>query len=208
MKSSRRTVSIALRSRSERRSPRRLSSSIFASRSRRRSSSLLTGWLGGGMSHPSFIGRSDLRRPGAPRLLRCPIVRRAPRASLRAFIKRHAATVSTIATPPMRDLRKRPAPHSRRPCVVQGGCSFEVVRHASFSGRAQAALRASVDACGASGPLAFAQQVFLDLAGGGFGQLAERDGGGGLEVGEVVAAEVDDLLLACLLPCAERDESL
>src|SRR5215216_3051114 len=55
MKSSRRTVSMALRSRSERRSPRRPSSPIFASRSRRRSSSPLTGWLGGGMTHPLFI---------------------------------------------------------------------------------------------------------------------------------------------------------
>src|SRR5215211_63628 len=59
MKSSRRTVSIARRSRSERSSPRRSSSPILASRSRRRSSSLLTGRLGSGMSHPSLIGPSD-----------------------------------------------------------------------------------------------------------------------------------------------------
>ena len=85
MKSSRRTVSIALRSRWERRSPRRSSSPIFASRSRRRSSSLLTGWLGGGISHPSFIGLSDLRRPRAPPVTRMSTVRRGPRASPRAF---------------------------------------------------------------------------------------------------------------------------
>src|SRR5919197_3328842 len=52
MKSSRRTVSIALPSRSEPRSPRRPSSRTFASRSRLKSSSLLTGGLGGGMNHP------------------------------------------------------------------------------------------------------------------------------------------------------------
>jgi hypothetical protein len=45
-------MSIALRSRSERRSPRRPSSAIFASRSRRRSCWLLTGRLGGGTNHP------------------------------------------------------------------------------------------------------------------------------------------------------------
>src|ERR671910_89973 len=65
MKSSRRTVSIALRSRAERRSPRRPSSPIFASRSRRRSSSPLTGWLGGGMTHPLFIGLLSLGPVGA-----------------------------------------------------------------------------------------------------------------------------------------------
>src|SRR5918996_6591679 len=94
--------------------------------------------------------------------------------------------------------------HSARPsraCDLRPrGCLFEVVRHASFfSGRPSRA-RGSVDARGASGPLAFAQPVFLGLAGGGFGQFAERDCGGGLEMGEVVAAEVDDLLLACRLP--------
>ena len=52
MKSSRRTINMALRRRSERRSPRRPSSAIFVSRSRRRSSSLLTDWHGGGMTHP------------------------------------------------------------------------------------------------------------------------------------------------------------
>jgi hypothetical protein len=66
MKSSRATVSIALRSRSERRSPRRPSSLIFASRSRRSSSSLLTGRLGGGMSHP-LIGPRRRRTPPACR---------------------------------------------------------------------------------------------------------------------------------------------
>src|ERR687898_1369716 len=62
MKSSRRTVSIAVRSRSERRSPRRPSSPILASRSRRRSSSPLIGWRGGGMTHPLVIGPFSLGR--------------------------------------------------------------------------------------------------------------------------------------------------
>ena len=90
MKSSRGTFSIASRSRSERRSPRRSSSPIFASRSRRRSSSLLTGRLGGGMTHP-LIGlrsrcghanprgsRSDAGRPDSPRASRRPLPQTRP----------------------------------------------------------------------------------------------------------------------------------
>jgi hypothetical protein len=65
MKSSRATVSIAPRSRSERRSPRRPSSPIFASRSRRRSWSLLSGRLGGGITHP-LIGPRKRRAPANP----------------------------------------------------------------------------------------------------------------------------------------------
>src|SRR4051812_19376962 len=52
MKSSRRTASIAVRSRSERRSPRRASSTTLASRSRCRSASRLTGRPGGGTIQP------------------------------------------------------------------------------------------------------------------------------------------------------------
>jgi hypothetical protein len=66
MNSSRATVSIARRSRSEQRSPRRPSSPIFASRSRRRSSSLLTGRLGGGMTHPLIRPRRRCRRAQPP----------------------------------------------------------------------------------------------------------------------------------------------
>ena len=65
MKSSRATVSIAARSRSEQRSPRRPSSPIFASLSRLRSSSLLSGRLGGGMTHP-FIGPRKRRARANP----------------------------------------------------------------------------------------------------------------------------------------------
>jgi hypothetical protein len=66
MKSSRATLSIALRSRSERSSPQRLSSAIFACRSRRMSSPLLSGRLGGGMSHPLIAPRNRYAPADAP----------------------------------------------------------------------------------------------------------------------------------------------
>jgi hypothetical protein len=72
MKSSRRTVSIARPSRSERRSPRRPSSAPLASRSRRRPSSPLTGWLGGGMTHPlTTTSRSGESEPTVQHMRTC-----------------------------------------------------------------------------------------------------------------------------------------
>src|SRR5919109_3648475 len=89
MKSSRATLSIALRSRSERRSPRRLSSPIFASRSRRRSSLLLSGRPGGGTTH-SLIdqrkrrgnadGHGSRRDAGPPRTAHHPASEPCPKS--------------------------------------------------------------------------------------------------------------------------------
>src|SRR5918998_4496785 len=58
------------------------------------------------------------------------------------------------------------------------------------------------------GPLLFAQDELLDLAGRGLGQLAELDGGGGLEAGDVLLAEVYYLLLCGVLSLLEDHESL
>src|SRR5918997_1757176 len=58
------------------------------------------------------------------------------------------------------------------------------------------------------GPLLLAQDELLDLAGRGLGQLAELDGGGGLEAGDVLLAEVYYLLLCRVLSLLEDHESL
>src|SRR5918997_2720269 len=56
------------------------------------------------------------------------------------------------------------------------------------------------------GPLLLAQDELLDLAGRGLGQLGELDGGGSLEPGDVLLAEVYDLLLGSLLSLLEGHE--
>src|SRR2546425_922604 len=66
----------------------------------------------------------------------------------------------------------------------------------------------SVDALGAAGPLPIAQDELLDLPGGRLRQLAELDGGGTLEMGDLPPAELDDLLLSGLHARLERDEGL
>src|SRR5918998_213862 len=58
-----------------------------------------------------------------------------------------------------------------------------------------------------AGPLLLAQDVLLDLAGRGLGELGELHGGGGFEAGDVLLAEVYDLLLGRLLPLLEGHES-
>src|ERR671914_2657675 len=58
------------------------------------------------------------------------------------------------------------------------------------------------------GPLLVAQDELLDLAGRGLGQVAELDGGGGLEAGDVLFAEVYDLLLARLPALLQDNERL
>ena len=55
-----------------------------------------------------------------------------------------------------------------------------------------------MDALIVARPLPLAQDELLDLAGRRLGQIAEGDGGRALEVGEMVAAEGDELLLGCL----------
>src|SRR6059036_3861536 len=55
-------------------------------------------------------------------------------------------------------------------------------------------------------PLLLAQHELLDLPGGGLRQVAELDGGGTLEVSDVPAAELDDLLLGRRHPRLQRDE--
>src|SRR5688572_5274804 len=66
----------------------------------------------------------------------------------------------------------------------------------------------SVDPLGLALPLAVAQHELLHLAGGGLGQVTELDEGGGLEVGDVLPAELDDLLLGGGHAGLERDERL
>src|SRR5215217_52085 len=68
--------------------------------------------------------------------------------------------------------------------------------------------RALVDALVVSRPLALSQGKLLHLAGRVHRQFAELDLGRALEVSEVVAAELDDLLLRHLHPRHERDERL
>src|SRR5690349_14362656 len=53
----------------------------------------------------------------------------------------------------------------------------------------------SVDPLGLPLPLPVAQHELLHLPGRGLGQVAELDGGRALEVGDVLAAELDDLRL-------------
>src|SRR6185436_841029 len=65
-----------------------------------------------------------------------------------------------------------------------------------------------VDALGLPGPLPVAQDELLHLAGRGLGQVAELDGRRALEVGDVLAAERDDLLLGGLPSGLERHEGL
>src|SRR5712691_10656831 len=55
-------------------------------------------------------------------------------------------------------------------------------------------------------PLLLAQHELLDLPGGGLRQVAELDGGRTLEVSDVPAAELDDLLLGRRHPRLQRDE--
>src|SRR5215216_468783 len=51
--------------------------------------------------------------------------------------------------------------------------------------------------------LPLAEDVFLDLASRGFGELAELDGGGGFEAGDVFLGELYDLFFAGLLVLLE-----
>src|SRR3712207_6196824 len=57
-------------------------------------------------------------------------------------------------------------------------------------------------------PLLLAQDELLHLAGRGLGQLGELDGGGGLEAGYVLFAELYELLLCRLLALFEGNEGL
>src|SRR5438094_2831632 len=66
----------------------------------------------------------------------------------------------------------------------------------------------SVDPLGLALPLLVAQHELLDLPRGGLGQVAELDPGRALEVGDVLAAELDDLGLAGGLARLERHEGL
>src|ERR671917_1072828 len=51
--------------------------------------------------------------------------------------------------------------------------------------------------------LPLAEDVLLDLAGGGFGELAELDGGGGFEAGDAFLGELYDLFFGGLLALLE-----
>src|SRR3989440_6464504 len=66
----------------------------------------------------------------------------------------------------------------------------------------------SVDPLGLALPLLVAQDELLDLARRGLGQVAELDGRRAFEVGEVLPAELDDLLLGGLPAGLERHEGL
>src|SRR5688572_13001930 len=66
----------------------------------------------------------------------------------------------------------------------------------------------SVDPLRLALPLSVAEHELLHLAGGGLGQVTELDEGGRLEVGDVLPAELDDLLLGRGHPRLERDERL
>src|SRR5215210_7241535 len=57
-----------------------------------------------------------------------------------------------------------------------------------------------------AGPLLLAQHELLDLARRGLGQLGELDGGGGLEAGDALLAEVYYLVLRRLLALLQDDE--
>src|SRR5262249_10730097 len=65
-----------------------------------------------------------------------------------------------------------------------------------------------VDALALAGPFAVAQHEFLDLARRGLGKLAELHRRRTLEAGDVLPAELDDVLLAGLRALLERDERL
>src|SRR2546428_1795743 len=66
----------------------------------------------------------------------------------------------------------------------------------------------SVDPLGLALPLLVAQHELLDLAGRGLGQVAELNPGRALEVGDVLAAELDDLGLGGALARLEGHEGL
>src|SRR5207249_10497139 len=66
----------------------------------------------------------------------------------------------------------------------------------------------SVDPLGLALPLLVAQDELRDLARRGLGQIAELDGGRALEVGDVLPAELDDLLLGGLPAGLARHEGL
>src|SRR5215831_3044695 len=65
-----------------------------------------------------------------------------------------------------------------------------------------------VDTLGLAAPFAIAQHELLDLAGRGLRQLAELHRRRTLEAGDVLPAELDDLLLAGSRALLERDERL
>src|SRR5262245_19153926 len=65
-----------------------------------------------------------------------------------------------------------------------------------------------VDALALADPFAVAQREFLDLARRGLGKLAELNRRRALEAGDVLPAELDDVLLAGLRALLERDECL
>src|SRR5215218_4060652 len=60
----------------------------------------------------------------------------------------------------------------------------------------------------AASPFLVAQDELLDLARRGLGQLGKFDGRWGLEAGDVLLAEVYDLLLGRLLPCLSTTNAL
>src|SRR5712691_10816574 len=100
-------------------------------------------------------------------------------------------------------LRWRPRPHAQRtestPRVRPSGA-------ASHLGLFEPP--ALVDTLRLAFPLLVAQHELLHLARRGLGEIAELDGRGRLEVGDVLLAELDDVLLAGALTGLEGDKSL
>src|SRR5437763_15206754 len=86
--------------------------------------------------------------------------------------------------------------------------SFSRMALVSVSLRVCSRLMGLVDALGVALPLLVPQHELLDLAGRRLGQVAELDGSRALEVGDVLPAELDDLLLGGLPAGLERHEGL
>src|SRR5918993_2492641 len=86
----------------------------------------------------------------------------------------------------------------RRPARTECARRFSLLR----------SWRLLIDLLFALRPFLVAQDELLDFAGRGLGQLGELDSRGGLEAGDVLLAEVYDLLLGGLLPLLEHDKRL
>src|SRR5207244_9162935 len=91
---------------------------------------------------------------------------------------------------------------SRPPARPSLGSAWSAYRSASARGAWL------VDALGLTPPLLVPQHELLDLAGRRLGQVAELDGGRALEVGDMLPAELDDLLLGGPGAGLEGDEGL
>src|SRR5438067_12365391 len=86
--------------------------------------------------------------------------------------------------------------------------SFSRMALVSVSLRVCSRLMGLVDALGVALPLLVPQHELLDLAGRRLGQVAELDGSRALEVGDVLPAELDGLLLGGPRAGLEGDEGL